>query len=148
MGTLVDLKSYNPDDFVTGDEVMAADDISFVEVEVPEWGKKADGSSKKVLLKSMSGGEAITFGDKMNDPKTKSQGMIEIVTLTAVRPDGKGGYSPLFNQTQAVGLKKKSVRVFMRLQKAALELNGFNEKGEAKVKADSGEEASGDSPTA
>jgi hypothetical protein len=109
--------------YLSAEDIFAADDIDFVEVEIPEW--KRDGKPGTIRLRAMNASEAIKFGEEVKDKAKLAESYVRIVALTAVKvnPDGTCG-DPLFVGDVAVhNLRKKKNAVFMRLQKAAMKLN-------------------------
>lgn len=117
---------------LTAEQILGMDDLNTVEVEIPEW-KTPDGEPGVVRLRALTAREALTFQKQMqSNSKAREDAMINIVILSAVNEDGE----PLFNKSQTELLREKSVRVFTRLQKEAMKLNGFNTDKEDEVKND------------
>lgn len=118
--------------YLSAEDIFAADDIDFVEVEVPEW--KRNGKPGVIRLRAMNASEAIKFGEDVKDKAKLAESYVRIIALTAVKvnPDGTCG-DPLFMGDVAVhNLRKKKNAVFIRLQKAAMKLNFPEDKEEAK----------------
>jgi hypothetical protein len=105
---------------LTADEILQAEDIITMEVDVPEWG----GSVK---LRSLSGADAMRFIEAVGK---KAGSAVDIVALCAVDDAG----NPLFTEEQWDKLKTKSLRAILRLQRAALEINGLTEESAAQAK--------------
>lgn len=103
---------------LTAAQILAADDLSFVDVPVPEWGGT-------IRLREMSAGEAIKFTDSLQDnAKSRNQAIVRIIRDTAVGVDG----ARLFpGDGDMEKLRAKSFKVFQVLSDAALKLNGFRD---------------------
>lgn len=106
--------------FLTADEILAAEDVKTVEVDVPEWGGT-------VRLRSLSGEDAVRFVESQGNQVGSA---MNIVGLCAVKDDG----TPLFTLEQWELIKKKSLRAIFRLQKVALEINGLSADAAEKAK--------------
>jgi hypothetical protein len=107
--------------YLTAEQILEMDDLNTMDVEVPEW--PIDGEPGLVRLKTLSAREALTFQKQMQvNAKAREDAMVSIVVLSAVDENGER----LFNQKQVELLRDKSVKVFTRLQTAAMELNGFS----------------------
>lgn len=105
---------------LTAEQILGMDDLNTVDVEIPEW--SINGEPGVVRLKALTAREAMTFQKQMqSNNKAREDAMISVVVLSAVDENGER----LFNQKQMELLREKSVRVFTRLQRAAMELNGF-----------------------
>jgi hypothetical protein len=103
--------------FLTPDEILAADDRKFLEVEIPEWGGW-------VRFRQMTAAEAIEFTDSINKPgKTNNNGMVRIVAACLVDENGKR----MFTDLNMDKLKSRNIKVFLRAQKTLLEFNGFKD---------------------
>jgi len=102
-------------------DIIETSDQQIIEVECPEWG----GS---VSLRSLTAGEAMTFVDAFKD--NKKDGPVRLLVMTAVNEEGK----PLFTLDDLEKLKGKSLKVLMRLQKAAMEMNGLGDQGKTEAK--------------
>jgi hypothetical protein len=108
---------------LTAEQILAAEDIKYVEVEVPEWGGM-------VRLKTLSGEEAAEFlSDEFQ--KDKKNASVRVLIMSAVKEDG----TLMFTVDEIVKLRKKSLRAINRLQDAALKLNGLKEE-DKEVKKD------------
>ncbi len=107
---------------LTAAEILGSSDAEQVEIEMPEWG----GS---VTLRTLSAGEAAEFVALAKADRAEAP--IRMLIMSAVNPDDG---SPLFTQAALEALKKKSLKSVMRLQKAAMRLNGLDDM-EAKVAA-------------
>lgn len=94
------IKQQQDDDILTRDEILAADDIAFETVEVPEWGKKADGSPKRVRIKCMTSTERDSWENSLivrDGKKGQSVSMLDVraklLTLTIVDVAGNSQFS-------------------------------------------------------
>lgn len=101
--------------FLTADEIFAADDRDFADVEVPEW-------KGWIRLRSLSAEEALKFMEQLQDPKTKNQGMVRIIQLCATDESGKLLFAGVDSLQK---LRLKNVKVFKKLQDEAMRLIGF-----------------------
>lgn len=120
----VDPAVTNTDDSLSWEDIQNAQDIDLVPVDVPEWGKMPDGSPKKAYLKMLSAGEAIRLTKDLQDKEKRAEGMLEIVHRSLVDPKTR---LPLVPPGKMAVFASKSVRVFTRLQKRALEINGMQD---------------------
>lgn len=68
------IKQQQDDEILTRDEILAADDLEYMTVEVPEWGKKADGSPKKVRIRSMTSTERDAWENSLIVPNANGKG--------------------------------------------------------------------------
>lgn len=96
---------------LTRDQILAADDIRFVDVAVPEWGGN-------VRVKLMNGVERNHFETLLRGRQGEDI-RSAIVAATVVGDDGQ----PLFTLADADALGKKSWRALERVANAAAELN-------------------------
>ena len=110
-----------PKKFLSASEILAAQDIETVDVDVPEWGGT-------VRLRAMSGEEAAKFVDSLGGKTSTSA--VKVVMLCAINEKG----DPLFSEEQLELLKKKSLRAILRLQKEVLRINGMSEEAAAETK--------------
>lgn len=103
-------------------EIMSADDLQPEDVHVPEWGGY-------VKLRPLTAAEALQFTDAAKKDKENSN--LRILVMSAITPEG----SPLFTLADVKQLQQKSLRAIMRIQRAALRLNGLKEEEVAKEEA-------------
>jgi hypothetical protein len=104
-------------DVLNFEEIKEARDLTFEDVDVPEWGV-----GKKIRLQVLSAKEAIEFSKAMRDPAKKDDAIVRIVALCAVNRDG----TRMIQGDAAMTIfKGKSIVVFNRLQKKCLVMNGF-----------------------
>jgi hypothetical protein len=128
---LVDPNTSAMNDSLTWEDIENADDLSLVAHDVPEWGKMPDGSPKKAYLIMLSARETITMTKKLQDPAKKADGMIEIVAKCLVNPNTR---LPLVPAHKMKTFAERSVKVFTRLQKECMRINGMlDEKTEAEL---------------
>jgi len=121
------IKQQQDDEILTRDEILAADDIAFETVEVPEWGKKADGSPKKVRIKCMTSTERDAWENSLivNDGGKKGQrvSMLDVraklLTLTIVDVAG----NPQFTLMDVETLGRKSAAAADRVFEVSKKLS-------------------------
>lgn len=113
------------DKFLSADDILAVDDIEVVPVDVPEW-------KGKVHLRTMSADEATKFTEYLSDPANKRKGLVRIVALclcdekgNRLFPDGPDSAAKLEK------LRGKNVKAFVRLQKEAMRINGYEDETKA-----------------
>jgi hypothetical protein len=94
-------------------EILEADDIQVVDIDVPEWGGV-------VKLRPMSAEESIAYNEAVK-AGDKRHGAVILASTCLVDEEGK----KLFTEDQARGLVKKSLAALLRIQKVALKVNGF-----------------------
>lgn len=101
---------------LTREDILAAQDIKYESVDVPEWGGT-------VRIKTLSGVERAVFDDfSYENRQAKGQlsnAMVLLCTLSVVGEDGK----PLFAEKDIAVLKEKSSAPIQRIWSAALKLN-------------------------
>lgn len=99
--------------YLTAEEIIAASDIQVVELDVPEWGGT-------VRLRSMDALAAAQYLETAQ--KNAKDAQVQVLLASAV--DGNG--MPLFkDQSVLSALRKKSLKALMRVQGAAMDLNGL-----------------------
>lgn len=109
-----------PKRFLSAQDILSADDITTVDVFIPEW----DGY---VRLKKMSASIAIRLASE--DVKlTPGEHDVLLIMNSAITEDG----SPLFPNREAFeALKEKSLTAIRRLQRAVIDLNRIADPGKA-----------------
>lgn len=116
----------------TAQDILDADDYKEVEVEVPEWG-----ADKVVRLRTLTAEEMTDFVDAAG--KDKGNSSVRVLMMSAIGDDGQNLF-PWGNDVETnkmiARLKKKSMRALMRVQSAAVELNGLNIQAQAATKND------------
>lgn len=117
---------------LSAEEILAADDLDYVDVEVPEWtppGRPAH----SVRLRAMTAGTAMAFAADVANEQKKREAMVRLLLECAVDEEGV----PIFKAEHLAALQEKSFKVFQRLQNEALILNGFaTEEGEEEGEAE------------
>jgi hypothetical protein len=108
---------------LSAQDILDAQDIVTEVVDVPEWG----GS---VILRTLTGAEAIQLGKLGETDKEATSA--QVLVLCAV--DEKG--ERIFSEGDVELLKKKSMRAMLRVQKAAMEINGLTEEAPKDAKKD------------
>lgn len=103
---------------LTKDQILAADDMGLLEVEVPEWG----GS---VFVRVMSVGERDSYENEWMVNKHKGVENFRSKFLQRVLCDDKGEL--LFTPSEVNGLAKKSARVITRVWEAAMRHNALTD---------------------
>lgn len=114
---------------LTKDQILEADDLKTVEVEVPGWG----GS---VRVRTMSGADRDAWEASMvavQPDGTRRANMenmrAKLVALTVVGEDG----NPLFTLDDVARLTRKSAEALDRVFDASQKLNGLGAKAEAEA---------------
>lgn len=98
-------------------EILLSEDIEIIDVYVPEW-------KGTVRLRAMTGEESIQYNQLVtNNTAAAKNGAAVMCAMCIVDEDGK----QQFTADQATLLAKKSLSALVRLQKAALKLNGLDE---------------------
>jgi hypothetical protein len=99
---------------------LGSADLDFEVVQVPEW-------RGSVILRVLPADVGLELNEKMQAlPKEKQhESIFLLLGACLVKPDG----SPLFTHEQLVGLRKRSQKVLIRLQKVALGLQGWLDEG-------------------
>lgn len=118
--------------FLTKDQILAADDRRFQDVEVPEWTVIGSGQPAMVRIVGLTAAEASKFSSKL--VKVDGKGAVkelkmdnflaELLVRTLVDED----FEPLFTDKDIEALGKKSAAVMKRLSDIASELSGLNDK--------------------
>lgn len=106
------------------EQILSADDLTYKNVEVPEW-------NGTVRVRTMTGLERMKFEDGAlkikGDSVELSDGSVNIIcrllALTICGDDGER----IFGDDEMKALAEKSVRPLLRLFKVAQELNGIGE---------------------
>ncbi len=104
---------------LTRADILAADDLKKIQVEVPEWG----GS---VYVRTMTGNDRDKFEDYCYSKTDKSVAGIMQLLLSMTLVDEFG--VRLFNEDEIKVLGEKSAAPLSRLFEKARELNALNEK--------------------
>jgi hypothetical protein len=108
--------------FLTKEQILNADDLKFVELEVPEWGGT-------VRIKTLTAGERDRLESIMfpggDTSKVNTKNVRALVASLAI-VDDKG--ERLFSEKEIGELAKKSAKAMDRVFTAAQELNGITKK--------------------
>jgi len=110
-------------------QILSSDDLETVDVEIPEW-KDEDGNPGVVRLQSLTGEGIVSFSNQTDAQKKNSA--VRIIAMCAVDEAG----NLLFTEDEVAAIQKKSIKAILRLQEAAMKLNGMNadKKEEDKLK--------------
>lgn len=97
------------------DEILGADDLGLVEVDVPEW-------SGSVLLRVMRGVERDAFEARIA-AEDRANVRARLAALSIVDADGQR----LFTDADVEALGQRNARALNRIFERAMALNGFTE---------------------
>lgn len=106
---------------LAAEDILTLSDTKYQELDIPEWGGT-------VRLRSLTGLEAAVFLDASTSDKKTS--VARLVALSVVNEEGE----PVFTEEHVLQLQRKSLRALLRIQDAALVLNGMTEKQAASAK--------------
>ena len=106
-------------------EILAKDDVSFIEMDIPQW----DGT---IRFRSLTGDEAIEFGKRLDDMDAKQEAVIDLFATSVVDENG----NKLFEPHDIRRLRKKSWAVFLKAQNKLLEFNGYTDAAKKAAKND------------
>jgi hypothetical protein len=101
---------------LTRDAILAAKDISEIQIEVPEWGGK-------VCIRSLSVGESDLYADYILKQKGDKNANALAYLLTLALVDNNG--DKIFTEKDIVALAKKSRSAVERVALKCLEANGL-----------------------
>lgn len=106
-------------------DILAAQDLEILAVDVPEW----NGS---VNLRVLPADEGLALNEELQDlQKAKNPADAIFLLLGACMVDTAG--KRLFSTKESVqSLKSRSIKVLLRLQKIALQLQGWEDEAPAK----------------
>lgn len=109
---------------LSAEEILSAEDLEIVAVEVPEW-------KGVVHLRVLPADEGLALSEKMNElPKEKqSEAIFLLLGACLVQPDGARMFS---TEDQLLRLKSRSQKVLLRLQTSAIRLQGWTEEAPGK----------------
>jgi hypothetical protein len=101
---------------LSGAEILEVDDIEVRRVEVPEW-------KSAVYLRVLPADEGLALNERMQalEKGKDSEAMFLLLSATLVTSEKK----PLFTAEQIAKVRGRSGKVLLRLQKEALELQGW-----------------------
>lgn len=109
--------------YLTKAEIFAKHDESFLEMDVPQWGGT-------IRFRSLSGDEAIEFGQRLENQETKQEAIIDLFTISVVDENG----DRVFDAGDIRALRRKNWSVFLKAQKRLLEFNGYTDKSAVTAK--------------
>ena len=114
--------------FLTRDQILAADDITFRDVEVPEWGGL-------VRVRSLCGTDRARLLAMLPDEKERraDEWVERLVVACACDENGEA----LFSADDIAELKKKNANAINRIFEAADDLNIFSEASRQRAKGES-----------
>ena len=108
-----------PSGFLTAEMILAADDITYEDVEVPEWG------GGKVRLRLLNATASVHFQGQLET--NRKEASLELLRASVVDP--VTGLRLFQNADAFKALHKKSMKVIRRLSDKCLELNGLLDPG-------------------
>ena len=121
------LQQARPSKLLNFAEIEASSDLAFEDVDVPEWGGQ-------IRIQGLSGNAATEFVDAQTKDNQK-EAAYKIVWMTAITEDGSRVFGA--DEKKAIAfLKTKSFKVILRLQQAALRVNGLADDEKAVTKND------------
>jgi hypothetical protein len=98
----------------SADDILGVEDTNLLEVEVPEW-------KRTIHLRSLPADEGTELGERVEALGPKGQNA-RLMLLAAAIVDAKG--QRIFTTPEQIEqLGKRSLKVLMRLEKAAMRLN-------------------------
>lgn len=109
--------------FLSKNEILAKNDVTFLEMKVPQWGGT-------IRFRSLTGDEAIEFGELLKDEETKQAAVIRLFAISVVDELG----DRIFDEGDIRLLRRKSWAVFLKAQRRLLDFNGYTEKGTVETK--------------
>jgi len=119
-------------DFFTKDEILAAQDLPFEDVTVPEWG------NKKVRVIGLNAKDAQEYSSRLVSVDSKGRvqklHLENVMTDLLVRTLVDGNNQPLFSANEIDALGKKSAVVLTRLSEIAQRLSGMGAEAQQAVK--------------
>jgi len=109
---------------LSADDILGTDDLELVEVDIPEW-------KGSVHLRVLPADEGLDLSEKMQAlPKDRqSPALFMLLAATLVDAEGKRLFT---TPEQVERLRTRSQKVLLRLQKKALELQGWQEASPSK----------------
>lgn len=119
-------------DFLTKDEILAADDLPFEDVTVPEWG------NKKVRVIGMNAADAQEYSSRLvsldNKGRVRKLNLDTVMTTMLIRVLVDDKNRPLFTHQDVEALGRKSAVVMTRLFEVAQRLSAMGEKDQQEIK--------------
>jgi hypothetical protein len=111
-------------EFLTAADILGASDEEIRIVEVPEWG------GKKIRMRTLTAGESGEFMSLASDKAKQGEAPLYILMMSLVDEAGRR----LFKKADIETLKKRSLKVVMRIQDIAMDLNGLTDKAKEAAK--------------
>lgn len=105
--------------YLTADSILTAEDFSYADVDVPEWGGT-------VRVRSLSGGQRSIITQRVRDNNTEDLEELLIV-MACVNEDG----GRIFTNQDIPALKKKVNSAISRVAKKIMEISGIGNAAEA-----------------
>ena len=105
------------------DDILKSEDIEYRYVDVPEWGGR-------LRIRSMTAAQAAEFSEQQEKGLKNNEAAVVLIRMSAVDESDE----LLFTNEDIKRLRKKSLRPIVRIQDAALELNGLGPNNLVKVK--------------
>lgn len=100
----------------SADDILSADDLDILELEVPEW-------HTTLRLRVLTANDQKKFAIDAKDDNKKYEATVRALVRCAVNEAG----DLIFNESHIAGLMKKSLRVLNRIQIAMWQHNGIGE---------------------
>lgn len=102
--------------FFTAKDILEANDIKVIEMEIPEWGE-----GYVLRLRSLSAGQVRRFTEMKGDNARNA--MLHAFVSSAIDENG----DQIFSTKDIPALEKKSIAVLNRIQNAIMKLNGIGQ---------------------
>lgn len=119
-------------DFLTKEDILAAEDLPFEDVTVPEWG------NKKVRVIGLNAKDAQEYSSRLVSVDSKGRVrklyLESVMTDLLVRTLVNDSNQPLFATNEIEALGKKSAAVLTRLFEVAQRLSSMGESDQKAVK--------------
>ena len=112
--------------FLTRDEILAADDLPFKDIPVPEWGGM-------IRVRSLRGIDRANLMDAAKDAGKVDDWIERMIIACTCDESGE----PIFQMSDLTELKKKNSKVLQNLFFVADELNGLSDKSRENTKGES-----------
>lgn len=106
---------------LSAQDILDTDDLELVEVPVPEW-------KGSVYLRVLPADQGLDLNEKMQllTKEKQTEALFMLLGACLVGPDGKRLFS---TEAEVQRLRTRSQKVLLRLQRKALELQGWTEGG-------------------
>jgi hypothetical protein len=103
-------------------DILNLDDSELQPIEIPEW--KKNGKPGKAYISVLSADEMIRFNELLSNPAQKKEALMRLVAYGLRNKNGER----LITDDKIHEFKKRSIKVFIRLQNEIMELNGLSDK--------------------